>query len=105
MRSVVTIIFGPDRMIEYAVEAPTSEQHAEQAHEWFDKQWVELECEPSRASGKVLTLDKIIGVTNETGYYNLIADEESGREFAIKVAQALEKPTIVIDLMDHTISF
>ena len=37
------------------------------ARAWLDHQFVALECEPLRASGKVLTADKILVVTQAAG--------------------------------------
>lgn len=105
MRCAVTITFDANKTLDLSVETNTSKELAIQAQDWFEQRWVELECEPARTSGKTLILDKILGVTEETGYTNLVTNKELADELALKAAQALEKPIITINLIDQTISF
>lgn len=105
MRCVVTIIFGPEQRLELPVDVQTSALGSMNAREWFEDNWVRLECEPTRASGKVLLLDKILSVTEALGYPLLSGNREQADELAFHTALALEKPHITIDLMDQTVGF
>ena len=50
------------------------------ARAWLDKQFTALECEPLRASGKVLTADKVLVVTQAAGA-KLFADTQWAAEY------------------------
>lgn len=105
MRCVVTLIFGPDETLELPVSVVTSTLGALNAREWFEEAWVRLECEPIRASGKVLLLDKIICVTEALGYPLLSQSSGHALELASQIALALKRPYITVDLPDSTVTF
>lgn len=105
MRSVVTFVFGPEQTLEVPVDIRASALGAMNARAWFEDAWVSLGCEPTRPSGKVLLLDKILSVTEALGYADLLQDNDSAYELAFQVALALEKPAITIDLVDQTVGF
>lgn len=105
MRCVVTIVFDPEQKIELAVDVVTSSLAAMYAREWFEDSWIRLECEPTRASGKVLLLDKVLSVTEALGYPLLSQSTDHSHELATQTALALKKPVITIDLTDQTVAF
>lgn len=105
MRCVVTLIFGPEQILELPVNVVTSTLGALNAREWFDDAWIRLECEPTRASGKVLMLDKILSVTEALGYPLLAQSSDQAMELASQTALTLQRPVITVDLVDNTVSF
>lgn len=105
MRCVVTLVFGPEQRLELPVSVVTSTLGALNAREWLEDAWVRLECEPTRASGKVLLLDKVLCVTAAIGYPLLSQSPERANELATQIALALSKPFITVDLTDNTVSF
>lgn len=105
MRCVVTLVFGRQRRLELPVDVHFSDMASRHARDWLEEQWVQLGCEPTRASGKVLLLDKILSVTEMLGYDQLSSDAAKADELACQVALALEKPHITIDLQDQTVGF
>ncbi len=98
MRSVVTVIFNARQSVELAVDVEPGGAASSAAREWFETTWTRLGCEPLRASGKVLMLDKILGVADALGYVELANDGDTAREFARRTAMALEKSRITVDL-------
>lgn len=74
------------------------------ARAWLDKQFTELECEPLRASGKVLTADKILVVTQAAGS-RLLGDAAWSAEYVAAVSSALGKPTICVDVPSMAITY
>lgn len=98
MRSVVTIIFNGRQLLETSVDIEPGAAAAQAARDWFDTTWVRLGCEPLRPSGKILLLDKILGVADALGHAKLSQDHDLAREFAAQAALALEKPHITVDL-------
>lgn len=105
MRSDVTIVFSARQSLELIVEVEPGGQASIDARNWFDDSWAELDCEPLRASGKVLLLDKILGVADALGYTALSKDPAQAQEFARQSALALEKPRITIDLPNLSVGF
>ena len=74
------------------------------ARAWLDAQFTELECEPLRASGKVLTADKVLRVTQAAGPA-LFADEQWAADYARAVHAALSKPMIRVDVSAMAITY
>lgn len=105
MRCVVTFVFGPEQILELPVSVATSTLAALNAREWFEDAWVRLECEPTRVSGKVLLLDKILCVTEALGYPLLSQSSNHAFELATQTALALKKPVITVDLVEQTVGF
>ncbi|RTZ43444.1 hypothetical protein EKL30_10675 [Candidimonas sp. SYP-B2681] len=105
MRSVVTIIFNPRQRVELAVDVEPGGAGSVAAREWFETAWSRLGCEPLRASGKVLMLDKILGVADALGYLELSKYGDLAQEFATMAAMALEKPLITVDLPGLSVGY
>ncbi len=105
MRCVVTFIFGPEQVIEIPVNVATSALASVNAREWLEDCWVRLECEPTRVSGKVLLLDKILCVTEALGYPLLSQSTEHATELATQTALVLEKPVVTVDLVEQMVGF
>ncbi len=105
MRSMVTIIFNPRQRIEVSVDVEPGGADSATARDWFETTWSRLGCEPLRASGKVLLLDKILGVADALGYVELSKNGELAQEFATMAAMALEKPLITVDLPGLTVGY
>ncbi|SHH71321.1 hypothetical protein [Pollutimonas bauzanensis] len=105
MRSVVTVVFNARQSIELAVDVEPGGPASAAARAWFETTWLRLGCEPLRASGKVLLLDKILGVADALGYLELSGNKDLALEFATQAAMALEKPRITVDLPGLTVGF
>lgn len=105
MRSVVTVIFSARQSVELAVDVEPGGSMSATARDWFDATWHKLGCEPLRASGKVLLLDKIMGVADALGYSELTQNNELATNFATQAALALEKPRVTVDLPGLTVGF
>lgn len=105
MRSDVTVIFDARRLVDLSVEVVPSAQAAREARDWFEAAWDTLGCEPLRPSGKVLLLDKIMGVADALGYDTLSTDVKESREFAQHAALALDRPRIVVDLPGLSVGY
>jgi len=98
MQGHVIIVFDAQRSLELAVDVPVDAGQAQAARAWFEQRWESLGCEPLRVSGKVLLLDKILGVADALGYRALSSQADVASEFAGHAVQALEKPRVTVDL-------
>jgi len=105
MRSVVTVIFNSRQSLEFNVDVESDSAGAQVARDWFDTTWVKLGCEPLRPSGKILLLDKILGVADALGHKQLSQDKQLAQEFAGQAALALQKPRITVDLPGLVVGF
>jgi hypothetical protein len=104
MRSTVVIAFGSTEVLVHlpAAEAPWS---ADEARRWLDEQFVANGCEPLRASGKVLTADKLVAIASAIGQRGFEQDEGLRLAYAHAVEAALSRPTVRIDVDARAVSF
>jgi hypothetical protein len=104
MRSTVCIAFGND---EVTIHLPAHEQpwSHEQARRWLDEQFVANECEPLRASGKVLTADKLLAIAGAFGARRFREDEALRSGYAHAAEAVLQRPTVRVDVDARTVTF
>lgn len=74
------------------------------ARRWLDDEFIRMECEPLRASGKLLLADKVLTVAQAAGPA-LLSDATWFRHFALATQGALAKPFVKVDLESLTISY
>lgn len=74
------------------------------ARAWLDAQFTALECEPLRASGKVLTADKVLVVTQAAGE-TMFADERWAADYVRAVHGALARPMIRVDVPAMAVTY
>ena len=105
MRNEVIVVL--DENLEYRVDTvglnPLSHELGRQ---WLDEQFVSLECEPLRATGKVLLADKLVVVAREARHHDGMFDDEQWRNHYATAAQAvLSKSLIRVDVPAMSISY
>jgi hypothetical protein len=103
MQKQISVVF--DKGIELTFHVPDGMPLAhDAARSWLDKQFTELECEPLRASGKVLTADKVLVVTQAAGL-TLFKDAQWVAGYVAAVSAALGKPMIRVDVPSMAITY
>jgi len=105
MRSSVEVVFNSRQSLETSVDIDPDSASAQASRDWFDATWVRLGCEPLRPSGKILLLDKILGVADALGHAQLEQNPQMLQEFARHTALALQKPRITVDLPGLVVGF
>jgi len=103
MRSQIFVLL--DKGIEFNFnvdEAPNVANDVARA--WLDEQFTALDCEPLRASGKVLTADKVLRITEAAGAA-LFADKKWVAAYVGAVHAALAKPVIRVDVPAMAVTF
>lgn len=94
-----------DKGIEFTFHVPEGAPLAhDAARAWLDQQFTALDCEPLRASGKVLTADKILVVTQAAGSA-LLGEPKWAAEYVAAVSGALGKPLIRVDVPSMAITY
>lgn len=101
MHGEVIVSFGPQREQRYALQVA---QDAQTARAWLDEQYLALECEPLRASGKVLVADKLLTIADAAGE-SLCADPQWGPRFAEAALAATQREFVRIDLAARTVGY
>ena len=74
------------------------------ARKWLDDQFVALECEPLRASGKVLLADKVVVVAREAGT-SRFSDAHWGPQFAAAATAVLGRKSLQVDADSLTVTY
>jgi hypothetical protein len=74
------------------------------ARAWLDEQYLAFDCEPLRASGKVLVADKLLSVADAAGE-SQFADAAWAAQFAAAVSGSTGRDTVSIDLPGRTVRF
>ena len=88
MRQDVFVRFDPRTEFEIPVHGAAG-LAADEARRWLDEQFVANDCEPLRASGKVLTADKLLAVANAVGPGRFESDPAWAAAYALAVVSAL----------------
>ena len=102
MRKDVIVRFGAGREVELTAHA---DMPADEARRWLDEQFVAHECEPLRASGKVLTADKVLALADGVGPERFATDAVFGEAFARAVLGALAQPVVRIDVESRALVY
>lgn len=106
MRSHVTVSWSDAARYVLDLEEVQPMPH-DQARHWLDEQFSQLGCEPLRATGKVLTVDKVLCVAEAAGEPRFREDRHRdwAMAFARAASAALAKPVVTIDVPSHALSY
>jgi hypothetical protein len=103
MRNQITVLLDQGLKFHFYV-ADTPPLAHDLARAWLEAQFTELDCEPLRAIGKVLTVDKVLRVTQAAGLA-LFADKQWAADYVQAVHAALARPTIRVDVPAMAITY
>ena len=104
MNAQVSIRFGPDLTIEFGVPFVSDATAQVQAREWLDRTYDQFGCEPTRPSGKVLLLDKILAIADAAGEKHFQRNAGWGELYAQAVTSALHRTHVQVDVEGRTVS-
>lgn len=103
MHSEVSVKLTGDQEFRFDLEGAEPMGH-EAGRRWLDEQFISLDCEPLRASGKVLLADKVLTVARAAGA-PLMQDAAWLRDFARAASAALAKPIVRVDVPGMAVTF
>ncbi|MFG6468573.1 hypothetical protein [Roseateles sp. BYS87W] len=103
MQARITVIFETGAPVELQLDG-AEVLSFEAARRWLDEQFVRMECEPLRGSGKVLLADKVIQVAAGAGPSGF-ADAAWALDYARAVSGALSKALVKVDVARQAVSY
>lgn len=103
MHHYVSVTFRnqPAQRIDLAGQPP---MERDDARKWLDDQFLTLECEPLRATGKLLMTDRVVVVAQAAGPAKF-ADASWALTFARAASTVLGKQTVNVDADSLTITY
>ncbi len=105
MRHVI-VSFGPDAEFEYKVPvADLANQSADQARQWFDREFIALECDVPSPIGKVLIADRVLSVAKYAGAPRFRNDPGWAADFARNAALMLGRELVRVDVPNYTVGY
>ncbi len=103
MHSVVTVTLDSSQEFRFELDGVEPMAH-EDARRWLDNEFTRMECEPLRASGKVLMADKVLTVAAAAGA-PMLGDRAWLADFARATSAALARPVVRVDVQSMTINY
>ena len=98
---IIKLPSGHELHVDVSHDDPMS---ADTARHWLDEQFVALECEPLRPTGKLLLADKVLVVARAA--QNHLQKDAAWREtYARAVSSALGRPVVRVDIPGMAVSF
>ena len=104
MNAQVSIRFGPHLTIEISVPFSSDATVQAQARQWLERTYDEFGCEPARPTGKVILLDRILGIADAAGERHFQRDTEWGKLYAQAVSRALDRTAVQVNVDERTVS-
>jgi hypothetical protein len=105
MRREVIVQFSPAQCHELVLHADDPDLAPDEGRRWLDREFVANDCEPIRASGKVLIADKVLVLADTVGPDRFAADPAWARAFAIATLSALCRPVVRVDVASRALSY
>jgi hypothetical protein len=101
MRHEVIVKFaGGDELLLH----PAAPMALDAARAWLDQEFMRLECDPVRPTGKVLFSDRLLAIAQAAGAEGF-ADAAWAAQFAGAAAGALGRPLIRVDVDGSSIGY
>ena len=104
MSAEVTVVFDSDETYHFRVATQDlAAVAADEAHRWLDEQWMALDCTPVRPTGKVLALDKILGIARQGGGPRFAENGPWAQAYARSVARVLDRMAVRVDVAANVV--
>jgi hypothetical protein len=106
MHQHVIVSFGNDKRFEYKLTSEdTSGLTADAARKWFDREFVELECDVPAPMGKVLLVDRILSVARYSGERRFREHPDWAVQFARNAVAMTGREVLRVDVEKNAISY
>lgn len=102
----VIVSFGPGTEFEYKIPAAElANQSAEAARQWFDREFIALECDVPSPIGKILIADRVLSVAKYAGAQRFRDQPDWADEFARNAAVMLGRDLVRVDVPNYTVGY
>lgn len=106
MQQLVTVSFGPAREYEFRFSSTgVAGQGPDAARQWFEREFVALECDLPTPIGKVLLADRILSVAKYAGERRFKEDHAWAEQFAKNAAAVLDRDAVRVDVANYTLGY
>lgn len=104
MQHLVTVSFGEDREYEFRFSSAGAAA-PDTARQWFEREFVTLECDLPTPIGKVLLADRILSVAKYAGERRFRDDHAWAEQFAKNAAVVLDREAVRVDVANYTLGY
>lgn len=102
----VIVSFGPGTEFEYKIHpADLANESAESARQWFDREFIALECDVPSPIGKILIVDRVLSVAKYAGAQRFREQQEWAEQFARNTAAMLDRDLVRVDVPNYTVGY
>lgn len=105
MNRHVIVSFGPSNEFEFNVPGGGNAATAEGARQWFDREFVALECDVPSPIGKILNADRVLSVAKYAGAQRFRDQRSWAEQFATNAAALLDRDLIRVDVPNYTVGY
>ena len=105
MRQEVIVSFNPQQQFTLPLSAASPALAADRARRWLDDEFAANDCEPLRASGKVLIADKVLVLAGTVGPARFADDAAWAAAFAQPTLAALGRAVVRVDVEAGAVSY
>lgn len=102
MQHHVIVSFGKDKEFDFKTAGGG---HADEARQWFDREFTALECDVATPTGKILAVDRILSVAKYAGESRFNEQTAWGDQFAKNTAAILGRELIRVDVEHYSIGY
>jgi hypothetical protein len=101
----VVVQFGGGKELEYKLSATDGAQTREAARDWFDREFIALECDVASPIGKVLSADRVLSVAKYSGAQRFEDNPQWALEYARNAAALLDADFVRVDVPNYSIGY
>ncbi len=102
MQHHIIVTFGKDAEFEYKLAGSGA---ADEARQWFDREFTALECDVATPTGKILAVDRILSVAKYAGESRFRDQPAWAEQFAKHTASILGRDLIRVDVEQYSIGY
>lgn len=106
MESNVIVTFGQGREFEFKLaQTDRSPAAKEAARNWFDQEFIALECDLPSPIGKVLLADRVLSVAKYASERRFREDPDWAQQFARNTTALLDREFVRVDVPNNSIGY
>lgn len=102
----VIVSFGQDNEFEFKIPAAeVAALSTDAARQWFDREFIALECDVPSPIGKILLADRVLSVAKYSGAQRFRDQRDWAEQFALNAAVMLGRDLVRVDVPNYTVGY